>query len=165
MVALGDDIGDVVDVVDVDNEKTTEATGMDDFKPSFESLFKFFSGSIVIDLVVSDGTFNTDVVVAVLNVTDVFVLKLADFDESGALASFSLDCSALILLVATLSTSSFDSSPRKKLNIIANLDFGSRFLLRLNKVDVFAFGLTNDIAFSSSSSVSFFLLLVAGIAL
>lgn len=84
-----------------------------------------FGVSIVLVLIASDGTFRTDVVVAVLKVTEVFVVKFADVDETAALfVSFlSLGLSTLPALTRTLSTSSFDSSPRKKLNIISNLDF------------------------------------------
>lgn len=89
---------------------------------SLELLSKTFSGSIGLVLIASDGAFNTDVVVAVLNVTEVFVVKLADSGETATFASsFSIGFSTALLL--TLSTSSFDSSPRKKLNIISNFDF------------------------------------------
>lgn len=153
---------------DVDSGNTTDAVGMDGLLTSLlASLFGFFNGSIIIDLVVSDGAFKTDVVVAVLNVTDVFVLKLADVEDTGAFDRASSDFSTLALFDPMLSTSSFDSSPRKKLNIIANLDFESRFLFKLNKLDVLAFGFTNEIpcSLSSSSSGSFRLLLTADITL
>lgn len=89
------------------------------------SLFSFLDGSTILDLIASDGAFKRDVVVAVLNVTDVIVLKLADVDELlVCISSFLSDFSTFSEGLLTLSTSSFDeSSPRKKLNIIANFDF------------------------------------------
>lgn len=90
---------------------------------TFELFSTTFSGSIGLVLIVSDGAFNTDVVVAVLNVTAVFVVKLADSDGTATFAwLFSIGLSAVLLLQFTLSTSSFDSSPRKKLNINSNFD-------------------------------------------
>lgn len=72
------------------------------------------------------GTFRRDVVVAVENVTDVLVVKLADKDVP---VSFNLSfCSVGFSTTFTLSTSSVDSSPRKNPNIIASFDFLSRFL-------------------------------------
>lgn len=141
---------------DVDSGNTTDAVGMAGLLSSLlVPLFGFFNGSIIIDLVVSEGAFKTEVVVAVLNVTDVFVLKLADVENTGVLDRASPDFSTLALFDPMLSTSSFDSSPRKKLSIIANLDFESRLLFKLNKFDVLALGLTKEIPFSSSSSASF----------
>lgn len=129
---------------------------------SFEFLISFFEGSVVLDSVTTlDGTFSTEVVVAVLKVTDVIVLKLTDVVVlSAVVSSFALDFSALIDGFSVLSTSSVVSSPRKKLNIIASFDFWSRFLLTLNMDDALTFGLTNDIEFSSSSSGTCFLSLV-----
>lgn len=106
------------------------------------------------DVIVDAGTLNvfkTDVVVAVLNVTTVLVVKLAAVE----MVAFNATCfaSSVSLLDLTLSTSSLDSSsPRRKLNIIANFDFDASFLSKLNNVDAFAFGLTNEMAFSSSSA-------------
>lgn len=117
-VTFGDDDG----IVD---EKATVAGGMIGLFVSLDSLFGCFNGSITVILLLSlTGALKTDVVVAVLNVTDVFVVKLADADETDCdLDSSTLGFGALLLFAPTLSTSSIDSSPRKKLNIIANFDF------------------------------------------
>lgn len=89
-----------------------------------------FAGSVgfglttAIEAGVVDGTFKREVVVAVLKVTDVVVLKLTDVDKAFSFG-FSVwsGFSMLLELLLTLSTSSFDSSPRKKLSIMASFDF------------------------------------------
>lgn len=116
-------VGNCKDVVEVELCVALDSTV---FEISLMLLFWLsFGASTMLVLIASDGTFRTDVVVAVLNVTEVFVVKLAGVDETAALfVSFlSLGFSLLIALLRTLSTSSFDSSPRKKLNINSNLDF------------------------------------------
>lgn len=89
------------------------------------SILGTFDGSVVIGFAAAtvDGTFRRDVVVAVLNVTEVLVLKLADAEETDSIG-FSIwpHLSLSLGLTLTLSTSSFGSSPRKALNIIANFD-------------------------------------------
>lgn len=107
-------------------------------------------------LTVDKGTeveeFKTDVVVVVLNVTTVLVDKFADFES---LSSSFFSVFTILFKAETVSTSSFDSSPRRKLNIMANLVFDeSFFLFKLKSVDFDDFGLTNEIEFSSSSSSS-----------
>lgn len=107
-----------------------------------------------------------DVVVAVLNVTFVPVAKdaldLLSFASVSVFDSTAVFTSAVLALISidglavsfglTASTSSVESWPRKKLNIIDNFDFaGSR--LKLNNVDVRALGLTYDTSFLSSSSL------------
>lgn len=128
---------------------------------SFGSTLETFDGSLVfatgLAAATVDGTFKRDVVVAVLNVTEVVVLKLADVEATISFG-FSAwpDFSLSLELALTLSTSSLGSSPRKKLNIMASFDSLSRFR---NMLVVFVFGFTNDIEFSSSSSTNVFLLL------
>lgn len=125
-----------------------------DFGASIVSLFAGFTGatSMVLVFTLSNGAFQTDVVVAVLNVTVVFVDRLADGGDDETItfgSSFSVD-----FLRPTLSTSSLDSSLRKKLIINCIFDFCPRFLLPLNRDDVFAFGVTIDTDKLSSSSSS-----------
>lgn len=110
----------------VGNGKATAVVEMDggDFGVSFVSWPAVFGSSIVLDLAVFGDSFRTDVVVAVLNVTDVLVVKLTDVDTVAAFSSaFSFGFSTSSVVFLTLSTSSFESSPRRKLSIIANFDF------------------------------------------
>lgn len=92
------------------------------------------------------------VVVAVLNVTTVLVDRLTAVET---LSSSSFSALTVFIEESTLSTSSLDSSPRRKLNIMASLVFDeSFFLFRLKSVEADDFGLTNEIEFGSSSSAS-----------
>lgn len=89
---------------DVDVVRAIIGVGFDStvLETSFEFWPCSFGGSIVLvlELAASEGTFKTDVVVAVLNVTDVIVVKLAGVDETVALALFlSSVLSALFLLL------------------------------------------------------------------
>lgn len=124
----------VVDIIGdgVDSDKATGASGTIGLRTMLVVTVESLTASVVVTFVASVGTFKTDVVVAVLNVTDVFVVRFIDAaalaDAFGSSAGFSSSSfvgfsSLAVLFVATLSTTSCDSSPRKKLNIIANLDF------------------------------------------
>lgn len=145
-----DDIGRVSTGTDIAVTKLTLGVEIVSavFETSIGSLFGTFATSIKLILTASDGTFKTEVVVAVLNVTEVFVHRFADGDDEtitfGSFFLFDFPSSVATVLFLALSTSSFDSSPRKALSIICNFDLRSRFLLPLNSVEVFVFGLTND---------------------
>lgn len=99
-------------------------SGVEIVFPIGDSSFNVFSGatSIVLVLIASDDTFNTDVVVAVLKVTDVFVDRFAVVNFGSSCPLDVLTSAAVLRSLLTLSTSSFDSSPRRKLNIISNFD-------------------------------------------
>lgn len=100
-----DVIGKIVTGVDVTGTEFIELLGVaifsGSFGISFASLFGAFT-SIVVVLIVSNGTFKTDVVVAVLNVTEVLVDRFMDGDDDTTAfgSSFSLDflASATVLL-------------------------------------------------------------------
>lgn len=160
----GDDIADtVMSGVTLSALLALSALSLTVCGTSFGSIVGTFDGSVVLGLaaeaaaIIVDGTFKSEVVVAVLNVTEVIVLRLADVEETVS-SGFSTwpDLSMSLESLLTQSTSSLGSSPRKKLNIMASFDSLSRFR---NMLVVLVFGFTNDIEFSSSSSANFLLLL------